>query len=94
MSPTVFTPIFHLPAIISTSDIPVSCFITDLDVIVGNFFCVSVLEFVHPNVVILHFFLVVQDDCETGRGKIRMCIDTEAGVGATNYLWQNQNRPF
>lgn len=44
--------------------------------------------------IILHFLPVVQDGCETDRGKIMMCIDTEAGVGATNYLWQNQSRPF
>lgn len=94
MLPAVFTPIFHLPARISTSDIPAASFITDLDVTVGNFSCVSVLEFVDPNMVILHFFPVVQDGCETDRGEIRMCIDTEAGVGATNYLWQNQSRPF
>lgn len=39
MPPAAFTPIFHLPAGFFVSDIPASCFITDLDVTVGNFFC-------------------------------------------------------
>lgn len=47
MPPAVFTPFFHLTARISPSDIPASCFITNLDMTVGKFFCFSVLEFVH-----------------------------------------------
>lgn len=83
-SPTVFTPI--LPAKISISDSPGSCFRTDLYGTVGNFSVFLCLSLSILTWDVFTFSLLCKNVVKLSTGRIRMSRDTEATVGPTEYL--------